>query len=560
MPYEKLYWDNIHARVVRLNSSIQESESMSFLRLVFSLTTGVESNEADEYITDGTNDIGADAIYLDIDDEERTFNLYVIQTKYNKDVCERNIFNQNMGEEAINKFKNIFDFFSSNHTFEEVNDGVSAKKEEYDTLISDGYLLNNIKFISANLGIGPAENTKAILNRWLSSHPYRDKISYNHFGIKELFNKIEELETANVSDTINLYGRYFEYSTPDVKGIISTITASELIRLYDSFGDKMLQQNVRFYLGENTINKKIIKSASDTATRDKFWFFNNGITMICEDYERTGLSTENISLRVKNFQIVNGTQTTRAIKEAFRNTGNLDDVKILLKVYKSTANLGEVIAETTNNQNPVNRRDLRSNDEIQRLLERIISDKNYYYQRKRNQFIDKPKEKVIDNLLLAQLLHSFFNQKPHEARNQKYKLFGDDAVYSQLFGDGKINAEKAIFLHRLYAKLLKYIRTLSSQDIGITKDILIRSKLFLLYAIRIYFEQIGKNIQDNSFYLDLSQVDSISEELIKKIICIINEEVINLANAQSLNRVKVFQREELVESIKNRLIAEFQQQ
>ena len=58
-----------------------------------------------------------------------------------------------------------------------------------------------------------------------------------------------------------VYGRYFEFSTPDVKGLISSIDGNELVRLYKKYGDKLFQLNVRYYLGENKINKKIIESA-----------------------------------------------------------------------------------------------------------------------------------------------------------------------------------------------------------------------------------------------------------------------------------------------------------
>ena len=552
MSYERFYWDQIKSRVKRLSKEFNENESISFLRLVTSLVTGIDPSEVDEYITDGAGDLGADAIYFDINDEDRRVKLFVIQTKYNKTACENNIFNKRIGEDVINKFKNIFDFFSSEISMG-VNNTLKEKKEEYDSLIEDGYVLDEVIFISSNLGIGPSESTMIIFNRWRESHPMRDKIKYEHLGLKDIFKKIELIETPTVSDEVQLYGRYFEYSTPDIKGLISTISATELINLYNKFGDKLFQQNVRYFLGENAINKKIIKSAKDPSQKDKFWFLNNGITIVCEDYDKIGLQTENIKLRLNNFQIVNGAQTTRCIYEAYKEIGNVDEIKVLVKIFKADSTLSELITESTNSQNPVNKRDLRSNDEIQKLLERSLLERGYYYQRKRNQFINKPRNKIIDNFLFAQEYHSFYNDKPHDARNKKSQLFGNDEIYSSIFNEN-LAPEKVIFIHELYNKIINILRKLKRDlDFNVPSSIIDRSKFFVLYGCKLYYQNKDINVEDSSFFENISNLDLIDESIVKDILYIINEEAQKLIEKEDLNVAKVFQKKELVENIARRL-------
>lgn len=274
--------------------------------------------------------------------------------------------------------------------------------------------------------------------------------------------------------------------------MIGTLQATELIRLYEEHGDKLFQLNVRHYLGGNIINKKIIQTASDPIFKDKFWFLNNGITIVCEDYEEIGITTENIKVKLKNLHIVNGTQTTRCVYEAYKTVGNVDEVKILVKIFKADSSFSEKITETTNAQNPVNKRDLRSNDEIQKLLEKSLLDRGYYYQRKRNQFINKPQDKVIDNFLFAQLSYSFDFERPHEARNQKSKLFGDENIYSQIFNKD-LRAEKIIFLFNLYKHILNILREIKKSNI-ISKDVVDRSKFFY-YMQSKYGVKLRKCIQ-----------------------------------------------------------------
>ena len=407
MNYEKFFWDQIKARVRRINEHFDEAESFSFLRLTVNLVTGIEYDEIDECIVEGGGDLGADAIYFQIDDEEKRFKIFTIQTKYNKSACEKGEYNQNLSEDVINKFRNIYEYFFSSNANEGVNERVKAKKEEYESLIEGGFILDEVIFISANLGIGPAANVKAILDRWLESNPFRDKIKYLHLGLKEMFEKISELETPSLTEQVQLYGRYFEFTTPDVKGLVSSVEGRELVRLYERHGDKLFQLNVRHYLGENKINRKIIQSASNPGIKDKFWFLNNGITIICDNYEKVAPTTENLKLNLQRFQIVNGTQTTRCIYEAYKRTSNVDEIKVLLKILKAGEAFAEKITESTNSQNPVNSRDLRANDEIQKHLESSLLIRGYYYQRKRNQYIDKPRDRVIDNLLFAQIYYSF---------------------------------------------------------------------------------------------------------------------------------------------------------
>ena len=105
MGYEQFYWDQIKSRVNRINSQFSEKDPLSFLRLVVSLVTGASSGEIDEFITEGGDDLGADAIQIEVNDEEKRFKIFIIQTKYNKESCAKGIFNKNIEQSVIDKFK-----------------------------------------------------------------------------------------------------------------------------------------------------------------------------------------------------------------------------------------------------------------------------------------------------------------------------------------------------------------------------------------------------------------------------------------------------------------------
>lgn len=64
--------------------------------------------------------------------------------------------------------------------------------------------------------------------------------------------------------------------------IIGKVSVIEIYRLIDEFGDSLFEKNIRRYLGRNAVNEGIIDTLSDKDKKANFFFFNNGITMICD--------------------------------------------------------------------------------------------------------------------------------------------------------------------------------------------------------------------------------------------------------------------------------------
>jgi len=455
----------------------------------------------------------------------------------------------------VNKFKNIFDYFAVEDSGKNVSEKVKDKKREYQSLLEEGYVLDEIYFIACHLGVGLAENSMEIWDRWYGLNPYKEKIRLEQFGLVGLFKKLEESRVTKIDERVSLYGKYFEFSTPDVKGMISTIKADELIRLFNRYGNNLFQKNIRFSLGENIINTKIIKSASEFDTRDKFWFLNNGITVVCDDYEKTGTQPENVILNIKSFSIVNGVQTTTSIDKACKKTGNVEDVKVLIKIFKAPDVLAEMITESTNSQNPVNKRDLRSNDKVQKLIEDMLKNKGYYYQRKRNQWLELiQKDKVIDNYDFAQRYLSFYLERPMEAQKQKSIVFTDDTTYQKIFNQN-LSPECIIFVHHSFRELLKQLRIvrrkIRKEEIILKKEIisiLPRVKIHLYYAFRIFLDHKGFEIGPDKIGDDV--LEQFNEVNTLKLLDIISESIRRVYSSEPLEYVNVFKKRELANKIK----------
>ena len=96
------------------------------------------------------------------------------------------------------------------------------------------------------------------------------------------------------------------------------------------------------------------------------------------------------------------------------------------------------ITYATNSQNPVDLRDLRSNDEIQKKLEIGMKDLGYAYKRQREE--GGGGSSVITSSIAAEATLAVWRERPHQAKFRRKEHFGK--LYEDIFKD--LNAAQAI--------------------------------------------------------------------------------------------------------------------
>lgn len=119
----------------------------------------------------------------------------------------------------------------------------------------------------------------------------------------------------------------------------------------------LFEENIREYLGGTSkINKGIIATLKNPDERANFFYYNNGITIICDEAKATSQF-----INIDNPQIVNGCQTVSSISEVLKYEQNPDEsfddvyvmVKILVLENKDTAFYRDIV-KYTNSQNSIN--------------------------------------------------------------------------------------------------------------------------------------------------------------------------------------------------------------
>ena len=248
--------------------------------------------------------------------------------------------------------------------------------------------------------------------------------------------------------------------------------------------EELFDDNVRIFLSKNNAaNKKIIETARRNPK--EFFFYNNGVTIICDTCKIMGGSPSSIKLR--NYQVVNGGQTIHAIYEAARADYNcLYKVEILCRIFAGTdEDKRSKIARFTNTQTPVTERDLSSLDYVQKLLSEEFSLLGLYYERKANQYKNKVGRKYrYDSWRAGQLLLAFKLGKPNIARSNKKEVFSDNYV-DKIF-DETVNAKEIIQLYKLDSFL--------KADVGQYRQYCKNAWLYLLYFYKLVFEKYIGNI------------------------------------------------------------------
>lgn len=193
-------------------------------------------------------------------------------------------------------------------------------------------------------------------------------------------------------------------TSADYEAYLVVVPGSQLAAIYDRWGARLLEQNVRVFLqARGSVNKGIRTTIE--ACPDMFFAYNNGITATAEDVV-TELRDGGLFIKsLKNLQIVNGGQTTASIHAASRRKdADLSNVFVQMKLsIVDPAKAMEVvpkISEFANSQNRVNAADFFANHpyhiQIEKFSRRVFApsrdgsfrEAKWFYERARGQYQD----------------------------------------------------------------------------------------------------------------------------------------------------------------------------
>ena len=436
------------------------SPKPAFTYMLLEYLLSLTAEEIENSITDGSKDRGIDAVFVDDRDGANTIHLF--QFKYVK------IFTKAKNNFPSNEIDKILsfcsDFLEQNSEMKKnCNPILWTKVQEIWGALERPEPRFEIHFCGNMKGMVTPEQQRleTALKAYRSFH-------VNYHTLDSIVTLFLEKTAAHINEQLRIVDKnYFERTDGNIRGLIVTLEATELLKLVtDPENSKQVRlevfdDNARVYLTrKNRVNKKILA----TALSDKnveFWYLNNGITMTCDSFSyQPGTRAPIVSL--ENIQIVNGGQTSNALFEAHQeDPEKVKNVLVLARIYETrTRDITSEIAEATNSQTPINTRDLRSNDDVQKKLEESFADQGLCYERKHRQHSNQPRRKRIDALSAGQALLAYRLGYPEVAKKDRAKVFGD--MYDNIFNDD-ITTEELLVPLRVLAEIESQKRALQKK-------------------------------------------------------------------------------------------------
>jgi hypothetical protein len=430
---------------IRLNIKNDEikQRSTAFVFLAVKTVLDLPAEEALDCLTEGGNDFGVDAVHIgDVEDSE--FIVTLFQGKYKHDLAGNANFPQGGVEKAIQAIRYLFDPDAVITT----NPQLTKRIEEIRSLVRDGHI-PRVRVVLCNNGLKWPDTAQQLIEH--AEFP-SDQVGWEHANHDEIVRLMQA--ARQVDDTLRLAGKAIVEDLDYCRVLIGKIPVREIEVLFNRHGDLLLERNVRRFLGlqGNRVNQGIDHTLRTEAERGNFYFYNNGITLLCRKFTYNALQGENYQVRVEGLQIINGGQTCKTIQATMSALAGaeagMEKAFVLVRLYQlpsDSADLVRSITYATNSQNPVDLRDLRSNDPKQKSLETAIRDMGFVYHRHRSEASLKPID--ISSATAAEAVLSVWRERPHQAKFYGREHFGK--LYDRIFSDD-LNAAQVVIATLLF--------------------------------------------------------------------------------------------------------------
>jgi AIPR protein len=398
--------------------------SKAFVWLATSTVLDLPLDEALPLVTDGSQDLAIDALHVgDIIDGE--FVVTMVQGKYKRKPVGK------FPASDVGKVAQIAGvLFDPDLPPPHARLEVKARVEEIRSLVREGNM-PTVRVVLCNNGERWGEDADSII---ANARLPNEQIVWQYFGPDELVGLMQR--PREVHDDLRLVGEAIIEEFDFCRVLVGKVSVTELARLVATHGDRLLERNIRRYLGlrNNRVNLGIASTLRSPAKRSNFYFFNNGVTLTCAKFRHNALQGGNYRAKLERLQVINGGQTCHTIWRTLEQLPGEDfsQTYILVRVYELDDDQRELVHEityATNSQNPVDLRDLRANDEIQKRLELGLKDLGYVYTRKRGTTQDEGP--VITPAQAAEAVLAVWRREPHLARSSQGQFFG--RLYPRVF-------------------------------------------------------------------------------------------------------------------------------
>jgi AIPR protein len=312
-------------------------------------------------VTDGFHDCGIDALYFD----QSADTLFFAQSKWSHDA--KTPINGRATGEFVDGVRDILQGLK----LERFNDKVKSKEPELRVAVYAEQV--RVVFVTAHTATQPI-GVQAIqkIQDYIEELNNPVQIaSAEYFDLKRVY---ETISAGSSPQKIKLDITLKDWGTIDKPflGYSGRVPVIEVAKWWHDHGRALCEPNLRHLLRKSDVNDALEKTLTDEP--EHLWYFNNGITMVCESIEKAlagGGSRELGLFHCKGIGIVNGAQTVGTIGTTLAPDKLADmaaDGWVQVRIIRSPEGFERRITQATNFQNAVARRDFAAMDPTQHRL------------------------------------------------------------------------------------------------------------------------------------------------------------------------------------------------
>ncbi|KAF4410970.1 AIPR family protein [Streptomyces lycii] len=344
-----IYEDDLkgYDRIGRENRFLSRALAASAVRLV----TGCDHETAGRAVIDGEDDQGIDGVAVG----ENSRDVWLVQAKWS-DSGKAKI---DKGEAL--KFVDGLRLIDQ-RDFERFNERLTPHVAQLDAAMGDPRL--RITLVVALMGARDLSDavTEVLERACTEMNTLGPVLSYRVVTAADVHQQLrQDLAPDPVNVTATMSG-WIRRGTP-FEAWQGTVAVRDVAAWYAAYGDALYEDNVRNSLGLTRINSGIKETL--LTEPENFWYFNNGITVLCDAIEPQWpgrrMPNEPVRLALDGVSVVNGAQTVTAIHEAMAQhpdqAENADVTVRAISLGTERPVYAKRVTETTNTQNDVSQRD-----------------------------------------------------------------------------------------------------------------------------------------------------------------------------------------------------------
>lgn len=298
-------------------------------------------------ITDGRDDLELDAYY--VDDSSST--VYLFQSKYRS----------NPGNLRMNDLASFLDVpkkLTSLQILADIsNEGILQFAPVFRRCVLNGYETRLVYLTTLRATKQLQTRTSTWSDDTLSLGIGGADIDVPHSAeIVDIDNLIQIIDSLDHTREIELRLQvrndgYHQTLAGSFRCLIASLPLTVLAETFEQYRYAMFRHNPRGPLGSVAVNKEIRQTLADSTTREWFQLMNNGLSAVCAAFTDPVDSNGESTINVRDFQIVNGCQTTYTVWDYWRRGGDLGETNVTLKLVEAPSSfVRHTISSASNKQ------------------------------------------------------------------------------------------------------------------------------------------------------------------------------------------------------------------